>query len=109
MGGFSHVTIGVPDMERSLGFFNCIIGYDVVIIDTDESPAELEPVTGGQPCHWIALKQSRKPQDPLPLEAGMVTLVEARGYKGKSIIVNSGILLARPLKPGSVNRAKSPV
>ena len=85
IGGFSHLTMGVSNMEKSIEFFKRVIGFDVVELDTEETPSGLEPVTGGQTCRWVTLRQSKAPQSPLPVEAGMVVLVEARGYEGKPI------------------------
>lgn len=85
IGGFSHVTMGVSNMEKSIEFFKRVIGFDEVLCDTEETPPGLEPVTGGQACRWVTLRQTKAPRSPLPVEAGMVVLVEARGYEGKPI------------------------
>jgi catechol 2,3-dioxygenase-like lactoylglutathione lyase family enzyme len=85
IGGFSHVTMGVSNMEKSIEFFKRVIGFDEVLFDTEETPPGLEPVTGGQACRWVTLRQGKAPQSPLPVEGGMVVLVEARGYEGKPI------------------------
>jgi catechol 2,3-dioxygenase-like lactoylglutathione lyase family enzyme len=85
IGGFSHVTMGISNMEKTIEFFKRVIGFDVVVVDTEETPAELEQITGGQECRWVTLRQGKEPHTPLPVEGGMVTLVEARGYGGKPI------------------------
>jgi catechol 2,3-dioxygenase-like lactoylglutathione lyase family enzyme len=85
IGGFSHVTMGISNMEKTIEFFKRVIGFDEVLLDTEKTPAELEPVTGGQAFRWVTLRQSKEPKSPLPVESGMVVLVEARGYEGKPI------------------------
>ncbi|MEB3981106.1 VOC family protein [Mycobacterium sp. 663a-19] len=43
---FSHVCIGVSDMDRSLGFYTAVLGMDVVF-DVELEGAGLDAVTGG--------------------------------------------------------------
>lgn len=43
---FSHVCIGVSDIERSLDFYRRVLGFDVVF-DVELEGASLEEVTGG--------------------------------------------------------------
>lgn len=83
-GGFSHAVIGVSDIERSLEFYSRVVGYDVKVLDTEDSPPGLEPVTGGEPVRTVVLKRSRRSRSVMPLEGGMVKLVQA-GFKGKPL------------------------
>lgn len=85
IGGFSHVTIGVSDMDASLAFYSGILGFDVVILDASGAPEEMEVVTGGEPCRTVVLKRSRLPRGAFPLEGGMIKLVRADGFKGKPL------------------------
>jgi catechol 2,3-dioxygenase-like lactoylglutathione lyase family enzyme len=80
-GGFSHVTIGVSDMEKSLGFYSDILGYDVKLAEGggDDVPVE---ITGGVDHRSVLLTRGRKPGGPLPLESGMIRLVESKGKGG---------------------------
>jgi glyoxylase I family protein len=43
---FSHVCIGVSDMEKSLAFYTAVLGMDVVF-DVELEGAGLDAVTGG--------------------------------------------------------------
>lgn len=43
---FSHVCVGVSDMEKSLAFYTTVLGMDVVF-DVDLEGAGLDAVTGG--------------------------------------------------------------
>ena len=43
---FSHVCIGVSDMEKSLAFYTAVLGMDVVF-DVELAGAGLDAVTGG--------------------------------------------------------------
>ncbi len=45
IGGFSHVCIGVTDMERSIAFYRDVMGMDVVFDVELEGPS-MESVTG---------------------------------------------------------------
>lgn len=45
IGGFSHVCIGVSDMDRSLDFYRDLLGMDVVF-DVELEGASMESVTG---------------------------------------------------------------
>ena len=45
IGGFSHVCIGVSDMDRSLDFYRDVLGMDVVFDVELEGPS-MESVTG---------------------------------------------------------------
>jgi glyoxylase I family protein len=45
IGGFSHVCIGVSDMDRSLDFYRGLLGMDVVFDVELEGPS-MESVTG---------------------------------------------------------------
>jgi len=45
IGGFSHVCIGVSDMERSIAFYRDVMGMDVVFDVELEGPS-MESVTG---------------------------------------------------------------
>lgn len=45
IGGFSHVCIGVSDMDRSLDFYRGLLGMDVVF-DVELEGASMESVTG---------------------------------------------------------------
>jgi glyoxylase I family protein len=45
IGGFSHVCIGVSDMDRSLDFYREVLGMDVVFDVELEGPS-MESVTG---------------------------------------------------------------
>ncbi len=45
IGGFSHVCIGVSDMDRSLAFYREVLGMDVVF-DVELEGASMESVTG---------------------------------------------------------------
>ena len=45
IGGFSHVCIGVSDMDRSIGFYRDLLGMDVVF-DVELEGASMESVTG---------------------------------------------------------------
>lgn len=85
VGGFSHVTIGVEDMAASLGFYSGILSYDLVASDTVGPPPEVEPVAGGQKVRTVMLKRSRRPKSDLPLEGGMVRLVQALDFKGNHL------------------------
>ena len=85
IGGFSHLTLGISNMEKSVEFFKRVMGFDEVLLDSDDTPSGLEPVTRGQACRRVCLRQSKEPRSPLPVETGMVVLVEARGYEGKPI------------------------
>jgi len=84
VGGFSHVVVGVSDMDRSIEFYSSIVGYDVKVLDTEGHPAEMEAVTGGESVRTVTLKRSRRSRSVMPLEGGMIKLVQA-GFKGKSI------------------------
>jgi len=85
VGGFSHVTVGVSDMDASLDFYSRILGYDVVVLDSTESQAQMENVTGGTKTRTVFLKRSKKAGGPLPLEGGMVRLVKSLEFEGKHI------------------------
>lgn len=85
IGGFSHVTIGVSDMERSIRFYGDILGFDVVMFDRQVPPDELAAVTGGKACRMVMLKRSRKSRSKLPLEGGMIQLVHTPGHQGKPL------------------------
>src|ERR1700739_2771601 len=43
---FSHVCIGVSDMEKSLAFYTAVLGMDIVF-DVELAGAGLDAVTGG--------------------------------------------------------------
>lgn len=43
---FSHVCIGVPDMDTSVSFYTDVLGMDVVF-DVNLDGAGLDSVTGG--------------------------------------------------------------
>ena len=43
---FSHLCVGVADMDRSLAFYTSLLGMDVVF-DVDLEGASLDTVTGG--------------------------------------------------------------
>jgi glyoxylase I family protein len=45
IGGFSHVCVGVSDMDRSLAFYKEALGMDVVF-DVELEGASMESVTG---------------------------------------------------------------
>ena len=45
IGNFSHVCIGVSDMDRSLAFYTAVLGMDVVF-DVALEGASMESVTG---------------------------------------------------------------
>ena len=84
-GGFSHVAIGVSDMEKAVPFYRDILGYDSMVFDRDEHPEGLEEVTGGVRHRSVMLKRSRVPRGGLPVEGGMVMLVQARGLEVKPL------------------------
>lgn len=84
-GGFSHVSVGVRDMDEALTFWNDIVGYDVVVQDTGETPAGMEAVTGGGSFRSVLLERSREPGCALPLEGGMVRLVQANDFESKPL------------------------
>lgn len=79
VGGFSHVTVGVADMDASIDFYSRLLGFNVVMQDSGRTPKGLEQVTGGTRCRTVVLKRSRLPRAALPIEGGMVRLVQARG------------------------------
>lgn len=84
-GGFTHTTVGVSDMDKALVFYNDILGYDRRVYDSEQTPEGLEPVTGGARCRTVVLGRSRPPGCKLPLEGGMVKLVQALEFKGKPL------------------------
>lgn len=47
---FSHVCIGVSDMDRSLAFYTAVLGIDVVF-DVEVEGGGLDAVTGGAARH----------------------------------------------------------
>ena len=84
-GGFSHVVIGVSDVDRAMDFFSKVVGYDSVVFDREEARPEMEPVTGGLKARTVMLKRSRAPKSPLPLEGGMIQLVQASASKSRPL------------------------
>lgn len=85
VGGFSHVVIGVSDVDRAMDFLSKVVGYDAVVFDREEARPELEPVTGGLKARTVMLKRSRAPQSALPLEGGMVQLVQSSASKSRPL------------------------
>ncbi|MDD5747946.1 MAG: VOC family protein [Actinomycetota bacterium] len=84
IGGFSHVTIGVSDIEKSLSFYK-VLGYDTIITDSQESTSELETITKGARTRTVFLSRSKEPSGNLPVPGGMVRLVQALDFKGNPI------------------------
>ncbi len=85
LGGFSHVTLGVTDIERSIDFYSNVMGFSEVLWEIEYPPEELSSITGGAAYKEIMLERSAFTPGPLPLEGGMIRLVQATDRKGKRI------------------------
>lgn len=66
IGGGNGVTIGVTDMERSIGFYGKLLDYDTVVSDTTGIFEDLEGIPGSEhTLRRVLLKRSKPIQGPL--------------------------------------------
>lgn len=85
IGGFSHVTLGVADIDRSYEFYSEVMGFSKVLWEIDKPPEEFSKLTGKTVYKEIMLERSTFTPGELPLEGGMIRLVQAIDRKGKRI------------------------
>jgi catechol 2,3-dioxygenase-like lactoylglutathione lyase family enzyme len=85
VGGVVHVTIGVRDIDRARDFYAKVLGFDRVLLETDElTGADMDEITGGKKTRMVILSQPSTLRSALPvLEPGSVRLVQTPDYSGK--------------------------
>jgi len=90
-GGNSGVIIGVSDIEKSIGFYSSILGYDTVVYDEEGVFDDLSGLPGSnEKYRRVLLKHSKKRAgafSPL-LGNSRVELIQSGIRKGKKIYDN---------------------
>ncbi len=62
-GGVAGVQVGVSEMERSIAFYRDVLGYDVVLSDTEGVFQDLDGAAGGdKPLRRVLLSHSAEPR-----------------------------------------------
>ncbi len=85
IGGFTHLTIGVTDIEKSRDFYSRVMGFDSVVWETDGCPYEFKDLKGRGGYKEIMLERLKYAPGALPLEGGTVRLVQVANGKGKIV------------------------
>ncbi len=91
MGGVSGCVIGVSDVEKSLPFYNRILGYDQIVFDEKSSFGDFAELPGGEaPCRRVLLRHSRPRLGAFSklLGTNEIELVQVQGRKPRKIFEN---------------------
>jgi catechol 2,3-dioxygenase-like lactoylglutathione lyase family enzyme len=87
-GGVAGAIIGVSDMEKSMKFYNDVLGYDLVIYDETAVFPDLSGLVGGQKTFRRVLLSHSKPRvGPFSrlLGASYIELLQAENYEGRKL------------------------
>lgn len=87
-GGSSGATIGVSDIDKSLNYYQQILGYDQVVFDKQGVFPDMKTLPGGnREMRRIMLKHSEKRKGPFSklLGPSAIELVQALGFSTKKI------------------------
>ncbi|MCL2412713.1 MAG: VOC family protein [Bacteroidales bacterium] len=87
-GGCAGAIIGVSDMEKSMKFYNEVLGYDMVIYDETSEFADLSGIHGGQKTFRRVLLSHSEPRvGPFSrlLGASYIELLQAQNYEGRKL------------------------
>lgn len=79
-GGITGAMIGVTDMEKSVRFYQDVLGYDTIIYDKEGQFADWEMLAGNeQKYRRVLLADSRTPVGPFSglMNKGTIELVQA--------------------------------
>jgi catechol 2,3-dioxygenase-like lactoylglutathione lyase family enzyme len=90
-GGPVGMIIGVSDMDKSIKFYNEILGYDKVIFDKSGKFEDFENITGGnKEFRRVLLSHSKARVGPFSRLFGIsyIELVQANNYTPKKIFEN---------------------
>lgn len=83
VGGVVHVTIGVNAIDKAKDFYMKVLGFDQVLLETDDLTG-IDEITGGKKTRMVILSQPSSLKSALPvLEPGSVRLVQTPEYNGK--------------------------
>jgi catechol 2,3-dioxygenase-like lactoylglutathione lyase family enzyme len=87
-GGVAGAIIGVSDMEKSMKFYNDVLGYDIVIYDETAVFPDLSGLIGGQKTFRRVLLSHSEPRvGPFSrlLGASYIELLQAENYEGRKL------------------------
>ncbi len=87
IGGVFGAVIGCSDIDKSMVFYQKVLGYDKVIFDTTESGALANLPGGDRPVRRVLLRSStqRKGAFAPLLGPAEIELIQAPGYAGRKI------------------------
>jgi catechol 2,3-dioxygenase-like lactoylglutathione lyase family enzyme len=87
VGGIIQVTIGVRDMDRSLEFYNGILGYDEVLLDMSGPDAAMGPfLENRMQQRQVILGRKVSLRSPFAMDGGgTIRLVQVKDYPGKNL------------------------
>jgi len=87
-GGVAGAIIGVSDIEKSMKFYNDVLGYDMVIYDETSVFPDFSGIVGGQKTFRRVLLSHSEPRvGPFSklLGASYIELVQAQNYEGRKL------------------------
>jgi catechol 2,3-dioxygenase-like lactoylglutathione lyase family enzyme len=86
-GGVCGAVVGVTEVEKSMKFYNEILGFDRVVFDKTDVFADLAAVSGGKKFRRVLLTHGQPRRGPFSelLGQGYVELVQALDYAPRKI------------------------
>ncbi len=86
-GGVCGAFVGVTDIERSIKFYNEILGFDKIVFDKTDVFADLAAVSGGKKFRRVLLTHANPRKGPFSelLGQGYVELVQAFDHTPRKI------------------------